>query len=125
MSYPDPDTFVGQPFNWSGSYAFLTEIQLDAGEFKYSMSGCSALRFLDNVLKNNPPLYHGNQDLLGRYDKRTIREKISQMGGVFLESRRITSLYRIRYITNEQYCPSAPQEGRVHDLLGYPLFIAE
>ena len=122
---PDPEHFIDEEFAWNGAYLFLTELEFDSGEHTLAISGCSALRYIFNRLENRNPFDRSGHEILGRFDYRSIQEKLFQMGADELSGKKITSLYKIRYMTDEQFFPGAPQNGRVHDILGYPIFIAD
>ena len=47
------------------------------------------------------------------------------MGGKIVSKKRVTSLYKMKYFTNEQSYTLNQQERRVNDLLSYPLYIIE
>jgi hypothetical protein len=51
--------------------------------------------------------------------------KLEAAGGRATDQRSITSLYRIRAITNEQCAKVDGREVRTHDVLGYPIFIEQ
>jgi len=124
VSKPDHGDFVDEDWNWSGSYLFLTEIHFDDGEYHSLYSGCSALRFVANAVAGNKFLDMPGEEILGRFDKRPITTKLMQLGALPSEARKIEVLYRIRYMTDEQWHMDDGVERRVHDILGYPIFIA-
>ena len=55
VSLPNHNDFVDVPYNWSGSYLFLTEVFFDAVGYSTFVSGCSALRMIHNAISENPP----------------------------------------------------------------------
>lgn len=124
VSEPDATQFVDKPFYWDSAYLILTEVHFDNSEHRMMVSGCSALRLVANAIENKQTYHREGEEVLGRWDKRPMTEKIMTLGGIPGSSLPIETLYSIRYMTDEQYDPRAPQEGRVHDILGYPLFIS-
>ncbi|MEP2234873.1 MAG: hypothetical protein ABJM58_10780 [Alteripontixanthobacter sp.] len=124
VSEPNKEFFVDEPFRWDGAYLLLTEVHFDNGVHRHMLSGCSALRLVFNALTNDNLLDRSGEEIFGRWDYRTITEKIMKMGGIPGSKLPIETLYAIRYMTDEQFHPDAPQDGRVHDILGYPFFIS-
>jgi hypothetical protein len=123
VSEPDRADFRDEMFEWTGSYLFLTEVRFDNLRYSYFISGCSALRFIFDVISRNA-VDHAGEEVLGRWDQRPMADKLLSIGAIPLANAKIECLYSIRYITDEQFHPAAPQDGRVHDILGYPVFIA-
>ena len=52
-------------------------------------------------------------------------EKLEILGAKIIDTREITSLYFVRYGSNEQCYMYNEKEIRVSDLVGYPVFISE
>jgi hypothetical protein len=125
VSNPNSQQFSEIPFEWKGSYLFLTEIAFTSPEYRDFISGCSALRVIANVLSNKPAFDYSGVEILGRWDNRPLTAKLLTLGALPLGECEIETLYSIKWMTNEQYDPDAPQGGRVNDILGYPIFICE
>lgn len=128
VGVPDARDFSDEAFVWSGSYLFLTEVHFDQRAHATTISGCSALRFLFNAIIDQPLYERQNiegQEILGRWDGRSMSEKLQSMGGIALDAREIEVMYRIRYMTDEQHHVDADECRRVHDIIGYPFFIAD
>lgn len=123
VSTPDSSDFTDGEWDWFGSYLFLTEVHFDDRPYHHFISGCSALRLIFNAV-NNRPLLEIEEETLGRFDRRTMIEKLISLGAMPGERRSIETLYYIRYMTNEQWHGDAKGGRRVHDIVGYPLFIA-
>jgi hypothetical protein len=89
-------------------------------------SGCSALRFIVNAVSGKREDLRDNlgPESIGRDDPRHPVEKLSEIGGVKGEPRKIECLYTIRYMTDEQSFTHKGVVHRVHDILGYPLFVS-
>ncbi len=110
------------------TFVYLVESLWDGGPFSTTYTGCSALQALANqALGRSDILRCGSStEQLGCGSCDHPVEKLScHLGAVVSEPRRIRSLYRQRYITDEQCYVHEGQQYRVHDLLGYPLYIAE
>jgi len=122
---PFETDFSAEPYVWSGSYLILVEASVAEHRFSTTISGCSALKFLYNLVQDNPLFKRDGKEILGRWDVKPIEDKMKDIGGQFVGIKRIKSLYRIRYMTNEQYDPRAPNEGRVHDIFAYPVFVSD
>lgn len=123
VSEPNPEDFRDEPFDWSGSYLILTEVHLDNKGFVSTISGCSALRFVANAAADELLFKRDGEEILGRWDQRRLTDKLIGLGAHPMELRHIEVMYRIRYMTNEQW--HHDDSRRVHDILGYPLFISE
>jgi hypothetical protein len=50
-------------------------------------------------------------------------EKLTSIGGIVIDKRIIETLYKPRYMSDEQCFIDSDTAYRVHDLLAYPLFI--
>lgn len=123
MSEPDPADFTDEEWKWRGSYLFLTEIHLDNDSYHHIYSGCSALRMIANALSSKEPTHRAGKEILGRFDERSVMEKLTSLGGIPSEQRIIDALYFVRYMTDEQWHHDVGSSRRVHDILGYPLSI--
>lgn len=123
VSQPHPKDFNDDPFEWRGSYLILTELHLDNQGFMSTISGCSALRFVANAAADELLFKRDGEEILGRWDQRHLTDKLIGLGAHPMELRQIEVMYRIRYMTNEQWYHD--DRRRVHDILGYPLFISE
>ena len=126
---PDPSDLSEEEWNFSGTFLLLAETFWDGGSFQTVYSGCSALQAIANVVEGRallpdwPPTYH-NREPLGRGSSEHPVQKLSRLlGAVELPHRRITTLYRKRYMTNEQVYEFGGKAYRVNDLLAYPLYI--
>jgi len=123
-----------------GSFLFLIEAHWDDLPFTHMMSGCSALQAVLNgisgtYLSTESASYSGLRDPITRNFTRGEPfgcgshdhpiEKLQRIGAHASDRRRITSLYRLRYMTDEQCFSSSEGRDRFHDILGYPLYISD
>ncbi len=121
VSDPLQDEVQNTDSNTHGTYLFLTESFWDLGVFHTVFSGCSALRAIVNTVKGKPFIDIGSDWIVTH-----PVDKLRELGGVALDSRKIESLYRTRYMTDEMFVGGGRgTSGRCNDLLGYPVFIAE
>jgi hypothetical protein len=131
----DPPHVDGPRERWdfSGSFLFLVE---ELGEFEWPggwfLSGISSLRMLAEVVarKDPPPMGEVRamtaiEDVLGRDNSDHPIVKLQSIGGVPGRRRKITTVYKVSYMTDEQAFEVDGEERRVSDILAYPLFIAE
>ncbi|MBU8875285.1 hypothetical protein KQ910_16040 [Reyranella sp. MMS21-HV4-11] len=131
ISRPDPKDLnprlAAHSWDWTGTYLILLETVWDstAGAPATWLSGCSALQAVANIAANNTIDVPNFKEPLGRKSTDDPIEKMIQLGGVRYEERRLKSLYRIRYVSDEQVTPYRGGMRRVNDLLAYPLFIVE
>jgi hypothetical protein len=96
----------------------------DAAGYRTTYSVCSALQAILNIVNGNEILDRNWDEPLGRNNSRHPLEKLRKAGGVVGVPQEIETLYRMRYMTNEQCFTFKGHERRVHDLLGYPISIA-
>jgi hypothetical protein len=125
ISDPNPEHFTGEEWSFLGSFLYLTEMRFDNSGPHHFYSGCSALRIIANVASGIDLLDRSGVEKFGRWEPTHPIDKLSKIGGVKGDSKSILSLYQIRYMTDEQSYSTNGEERRVHDILGYPLFIAE
>lgn len=123
----DIDEEVDSVDSFAGSFVFLVEELVDAPIFDGYISGISALRLLvEGFLKDRDITVIGRRrDNWGRDSNEHPIEKLQRAGGIPLRERIIETVYRIVYMTDEQAWTHNGVETRVHDILGYPLYIAE
>jgi hypothetical protein len=118
---PPRPTEPKDPWDWWGSYLFLVEeIDPVGPRATHFTSGISALA--EVVRFAQPMITDDSLWDLGRDSPAHPIEKLIGFGGRPSLPRRIEVLYQMRYMTNEQGGWSV-SEGRVNDLLGYPLAI--
>ena len=125
ISDPDPAIYVEEDYVWRGTFLYLVEGWHDHTKYHSTFSGCSALQFIMNIADGRKALEIGYGEPLGRGSDLHPIDKLTRLGAKSSGQRTILSLYRKRYVTNEQSYKYAGQERRVNDLVGYPLFIAE
>lgn len=127
VSEPDPEQYVNDGRSFIGTFLFLVESFNATPEFCGMMSGCSALQYVYNLSKNldESALHQSGGEPFGRWNYIHPLEKIKSMGGEIVSKKRVTSLYKMKYFTNEQSYTLNQQERRVNDLLSYPLYIIE
>ncbi len=129
---PEPILPRGE-WDFSTSFLFLVE---ELGEFRWPggwfISGISSLRVVAQVLtdpriESTASLFDlsSSTDRFGRWQSDHPIERLREIGGVVGTPRRITTVYKIAYMTDEQSYPFRGQELRVSDILAYPLYIAD
>lgn len=130
----DPRDEPAGPWDWLGSYVFIVQ---ELGEWSWParthISGISALRLVVEGIGQQMPLTReaiyrlaGGEDVYGRWFDATPLQKLQQAGGRVLRPRKIETVYKIVYMTNEQQVPGGDETyGRINDILAYPLYIAE
>jgi hypothetical protein len=124
ISDPDPSHLSTVPFGSRATFVYLVESFWDAGELATVWSGCSALQAIANVVSGVPGMFLPLiGEPLGRGSAEHPLDKLRILDVQVQPPRRIRSLYRIRYITDEQCFTLEDQEHRVNDLMGYPLYI--
>lgn len=127
ISNPDSTAITASNFINNVTFLYIPEIWFDDERYTSVHSGCSALQAVVNYLENKyitSQEFHGDEQL-GRNSNQHPIEKIVKIGAVKLSTKKITCLYKKRYITDEQCYLFNGKDARVHDLLGYPIFISE
>ncbi|PWU16350.1 MAG: hypothetical protein C5B50_13815 [Verrucomicrobia bacterium] len=123
---PDPTVYVREPWDWRGTFLYLSELRWDNGPAGQFLSGVSALQAIVN-LTHGLDFFHiitDEYEPFGRGSDLHPVDKLKKIGGIVVDKRKVRSLYRIRYFANEQTYRHEGEERRVNDLLGYPLYIA-
>lgn len=137
-----PQTPAESEYEIVGSFVFLVQ---EMGELKWPlrwfMSGISALRMVANFMvggadyRTEGELHRSMQATRDLYampngwgderDERHPVEKLKAVGGIPGRPRRVETVYRIAYMSDEQCMPTDGGIVRINDVLAYPLYIAE
>ncbi len=106
------------------TFLYLVESNWDDGKFTSPWSGCSALQAVVNILSGEPlfSVCRGGEPF-GRDDFVHPINKLRRIGAYATDERKIVTLYKRRLISDEQCALIGDHAFRLHDLLGYPLFI--
>lgn len=133
----NPDFAIRPADRWDfvGSFLYLVEAHWDDSPFHTTFSGCSALQAIVNAASGLDllaiPKFPAGPDgyaipefwePLGRGSKDHPIEKLQRIGATVSDTRRITTLYRLRY--DEQCLNVDGEERHFNDILGYPIFIS-
>jgi hypothetical protein len=127
VSDPNPADLDTNSIINNGTFLYIPEQWLDNEQYTGVHSGCSALQAIVNYLENRPltsRIFHG-KEYFGRNNNAHPVDKLESIGALKLSKKKITVLYSKRYITDEQCFIFNNNNTRVHDLLGYPIFIYE
>jgi hypothetical protein len=122
---PDPSDFSDEQWDYAGTFLYLVQSHWDLGAYQTVHSGCSALQAVVNRATCRTGLSADPKELLGRGNNLHPVDKLVSLGGIPGQPRKIVTLYRCRYMTNEQVYAVGGSDRRVNDLLAYPIFIAE
>jgi len=110
----------------TGAFLYLVDTyKEDRPPGRLQMSGLSSLKMLAlelGIRFLNPKDGEGWEPL-GRGSFDHPIEKLGKMGGIVTDTRRISSLYKVRYISDEQGYVLNGERARVCDVLAYPIFI--
>jgi hypothetical protein len=150
VSEPSHDELNGSGYG-EGTFLYLIEAYWESDEpYHSTISGCSALGWILNNLEAHsiipktstsygelrakqlkerglspylkPYKFEGKAEFENKDHPIKILEKL----GAFIQpGRKIRSLYRKRYITDEMYFKNWRRRHRSNDLVAYPIFIAE
>jgi hypothetical protein len=111
------------PYDFAGTFLYLVTPLYDSGTGQTFFSGCSALQMISNMIHGRPLLTRDWDEPLGRASHQHPVEKLKSLGGIVIDRRPIQTLYRCRYMSDEQCFIDGNRTYRGHDLLAYPLFI--
>lgn len=126
VSDPDYTKLSKEPWCFEGTFLYLIESAYDKGSYRTTLSGCSSLQVIANLVNGNDLFASSNSiefEPLGRGSYKHPVQKLKDIGAMEIGKREIETIYRKRYITNEQCFIYDTQEYRCNDLLAYPLFI--
>jgi hypothetical protein len=131
VSEPNPKHLIVAKNDWdsSGTFLYLTETISDIGVYYSVISGVSALHALYNIShgKNffDMTTNKNGDEPLERWNFIHPIEKLKSLGAIEIDKRKLETLYRCRYITDEQSYTYKGIKYRTNDLLGYPIYIKE
>jgi hypothetical protein len=123
ISDPKVDDLSIEPYTFTGTFLYLIETLTDRKQYRSTVSGCSALQLISNICDGKPLFQVDWSEPLGRNSSKHPIEKLRDIGAFVIGKQRITTVYRKRYMTNEQCFEYKNEKYRCNDLLGYPLFI--
>ncbi len=120
----DLRTLSDASYDFTGTFLYLVTpiYEIIASDTFYS--GCSALQIISNMTSGKPFLTPDHAEPLGRRNSAHPTDKLKSIGGIVVDRRSLDVLYMPRYMSDEQCFTKDEKTYRVHDLLGYPLYIA-
>jgi hypothetical protein len=110
-------------FQFTGTFLYLLEAHTEDGVFRSTLTGCSALQAVVNITFGKDLLERNSGEPFGRGNYQHPVEKLQSIGGIASFPRKITALYKKRYMTDEQRFTFNGQRFRSCDLLAYPIYI--
>lgn len=113
-------------FDFKQTFLYLIEARWNLNEpYHGTFSGTSALKFIMNF-RNGIDRIDTNwePEKFGRGSELDPIEKLKSQGAIVSEPQLIETIYRKRYITDEQCVSRNGSKVRVCDLIGYPIYIA-
>lgn len=111
-------------YDFDGTFLYLVTPIYDVVASDTFYSGCSALQVISNMTSGQPFLRTDHAEPLGRRNHAHPTDKLRSIGGILMDRRSVDVLYTPRYMSDEQCFSKDDKTYRVHDLLGYPLYIA-
>jgi hypothetical protein len=118
------DLGVERKFEFHGCFLYLVEGRYEDHSFATAMSGCSALQAVVNIAMTCDLVSTSNGgEPFGRDTYAHPTEKLRVLGVKAAQPRRITALYKRRYMSDEQCYSYRGIKYSTCDLLGYPLYI--
>lgn len=121
----EPPPHIGCPineFDLFGAFLYLVEEDEPAREVQQPRKFASAASALAALVGSIRPVSRELNRELGCASAKHPVEKLEALGGRSSLKRNIQTLYQVRYMSNKQRGWGV-SEGRVHDLLAYPLAI--
>jgi hypothetical protein len=123
ISDPAEKDLSASDFAFRGTFVYLTQMHWDNDGLAYLHTGCSALQAVINTANGEELKKPSYEEPLGRGSADHPLVKLERLGAVITDTRIITSLYTVRYMTDEQCYTINGRVFRVNDLLGYPIYI--
>jgi hypothetical protein len=123
VAEPDPQDLTTEQFVYAGTFLILVETLYDREDFRLHLSGCSSLQALSNIITGQPFYTRNWDEPFGRRNLKHPFQKLESMGAIYLQQQVIQTIYRKRYMSNEQSFEYKGKGYRCNDLLAYPLFI--
>ena len=120
---PNFDSLSKEMWEFTGTFLYLIQAIYDHGSFRTTISGCSSLQAISNIVNGESFYTIDGHEPLGRYNNQHPVEKLKGIGAVYLQKQEIMTVYKKRYMTDEQTFEHNGEKYRCNDLLGYPLFI--
>lgn len=103
------------------SILYLIENFWEDDRYSRMMSGCSALQWvIKNAIGSDPSGF----DLCDSEEYDTPLDAFKSLGAIDQGERTISTLYRIRYLTNEGFFRHRGNTFRCLDVVGYPVYIS-
>lgn len=115
-----------EPFLASGALLYLIESywKADAERYGTTLSGLSALRCIIKDMVNAELLPESSRDYSRRRKGQQLPEETFKLLGAAIQpKRRIQTLYRCRYVSDEHHFTDIDGSHRSYDVYGYPIFI--
>jgi len=103
-----------------GSVLFLIESFWEDSSYHGMISGCSALQWIVRASQPDQP------DLANAYGKSNRAfpiQKLITLGAIDQGKRSISTLYRKRYMSNEEFFERDGDLIRCYDVVGYPIYV--
>lgn len=123
IAEPDSKDLSIDEYDFTGTFLYLIELLTDRGDYRSTISGCSALQVISNISQGKNFFALNRAEPLGRQSTKHPIEKLQDLGAYVIDDRKIRTLYKKRYMTNEQRFDYEGKVYRCNDLLGYPLMI--
>jgi hypothetical protein len=109
-----------------GTFLYLIEAYWESDERASGPS--SGFSALNKMLYGMSDALGLDGKILSKYDARSCYKSpltiLQEIGGAVQPPRRIRTLYRKRYLSDDQYVEIQGTVHRSHDLFGYPIFVA-
>jgi len=103
------------------SILYLVENIWEDDCYSRMMSGCSALQWvIKNAIGSDPSGF----DLFDSQEYDTPLDAFKSLGAIDQGERTISTLYRIRYLTDEGFLRHRGNTFRCFDVVGYPVYIS-
>lgn len=104
-----------------GSVLYLIESFWEDDRYSSMITGCSALQWvIKNAIGDDPSHF----DLSNSKEFDTPFDAFESLGAIDQGERTISTLYRIRYLTDESFFKHHGKKFRCFDVIGYPVYIS-
>lgn len=125
VAEPEIETLITLGYGFRTTYLYLTEAYWDSEKPSTGFSSYTAFQMLIDAMSGEfTGRWYSKPTKYGFVNQEHPLVKLVKLGGTKTDTRKITSLYRKRYMSNDAHMLVNGVSYRLNDLVGYPIFIA-
>ena len=125
VAEPEIETLKALGYGYRTTYLYLTEAYWDSEKPSTGFSSYTAFQMLVDAMSGEiTERWYNKPTKFGFVNQDHPIVKLEKLGGIATGTRKITSLYRKRYMSDDASMLIDGVSYRLNDLVGYPIFIA-